>query len=78
MGLDDLQRRDARIAELEAIGRRNRTRDQDHELGRLVGARDELWRRLSRRIVAARNRARDLETYARQVGLPFPESATHG
>lgn len=78
MGLADLQRRDARIAELEAIGRRNRTRDQDHELGRLVDARDQLWRRLSRRIVAARSRARDLEAYARQVGLPFPESATHG
>jgi hypothetical protein len=46
MGLDDLQRRDARIAQLEAIGCRNRTRE--------------------------------LETYARQIGLPLPESVPHG
>ena len=78
MGLADLQRRDARIAELEAIGRAHRTRDQDHELGRLIDARDQLWRRLARRLAAARSRARDLETYARQIGLPFPESASHG
>ena len=78
MGLDDLQRRDARIAQLEAIGCRNRTREQDHELGRLIDARDQLWRRLASRIAAARDRARELETYARPTGPPLPESAPHG
>lgn len=73
MSIDQLQRRDRRIAELEALGRHGRTRGEDHELGQLIDARDQLWRRLPARIDAARRRAHELEAYARQAGFAFPE-----
>ncbi len=75
MTLDQLQRRDARIAELDALGQR-RTRDEDHEHAALVNARDHYWRRLPDAIAAARRKAADLQNYARQAGFTFLEQET--
>jgi 3-mercaptopyruvate sulfurtransferase SseA len=72
--LDQLQRRDARIAELEARGRA-RTRAEDNELGRLTGARDQFWRRLADQRRRALNRAAELTAYARQHGLDLERDA---
>lgn len=71
MTLDQLQQRDARITELETIGRNARTRDQADELAGLYAARDHYWRRLPNALATARRKAADLEAYARQIGLPF-------
>jgi hypothetical protein len=68
--LDQLQQRDARITELETLGRA-RSRDQDHELAGLQCARDQYWRRLPQALAATRRKAADLEAYARQIGLPL-------
>lgn len=73
MSVDELLRRDARIAELEAIRRRDRSPEQQHELGRLITARDQHWRKLEHQIAKAWRKARDLENYARQAGFKFPE-----
>lgn len=67
--LDQLQQRDRRIDELTAIGRHARTRDEDHELGSLLNARDMYWRRLPNALAAARRKAANLEAYARQIGF---------
>lgn len=74
MTLDQLQRRDARIAMLEALGR-DRTRTQDHEFGALVNARDHFWRRMGAQHARARRRAADLAAYARQHGLRLDDGA---
>lgn len=71
MTLDQLQHRDARIAELEAIAPDDRTDDQVAELGSLHNARDIYWRRLPRALAAARTKAATLDFYARQIGLPL-------
>lgn len=71
MTLDQLHRRDARIAVLDASGPRGRTRADDHELGRLLAARDQHWRRLPAALAAARRRAADLDAYARQHRFPL-------
>lgn len=68
---DERMRRDERIRELEKLGRKLRTPEQQDELGRLTYNRDQEWRRLPQAIAAARAKARDLENYARQVGLPL-------
>jgi hypothetical protein len=68
--LDQLLTRDRRIEALERLGRA-RTREQDHELGALIAARDHHWRRLPRAIASARAKASALETYARQHRLPL-------
>lgn len=73
MSVDELLARDARIAELEAIRRRDRTAEQQHELGRLISGRDQHWRKLEHQIAKAWRKARDLEFYARQAGFKFPE-----
>ncbi len=70
MTFDQLMTRDQRIADLERLGR-SRTRAQDHELGGLVSARDQYWRRLPRALEAARAKAAQLENYARQHRLLF-------
>lgn len=70
MTVDQLQQRDARITELETLGRA-RSRDQDHELAALQNARDHFWQRLPKALAGARRKAADLEAYARQIGLPF-------
>jgi hypothetical protein len=74
MTLDQLMTRDRRIDELERLGR-DRTREQDHELGSLTSARDHHWRRLPHAIAKARRRAIDLEHYARQHRLPLEGAA---
>lgn len=74
MTLDQLQSRDARIEELERIGRR-RSREQDHEYARLINARDQHWHRLGDAIRKAKAKARDLEAYARQHRLPIESEA---
>lgn len=74
MTLDQLQRRDERIAGLEALGRR-RTREQEDLLGRLYSDREQQWRRLPAQIERARRRAAELATYARQIGFPFTTTA---
>lgn len=71
MTLDQLQQRDARIAELEAIARDDRTHDQVAELHGLHNARDTFWRRLPRALAAARTKAATLDFHARQIGLPL-------
>lgn len=71
MTLDQLQQRDARIAELETIARDDRTDDQAAELRALHNARDIHWRRLPRALAAARTKAATLDFYARQIGLPL-------
>lgn len=68
MTFDQLMTRDRRIDELGRLGR-TRTRAQDHELGALVSARDQYWRRLPRAREAARAKAAQLENYARQHRL---------
>lgn len=73
MSVDELLRRDARIAELEVIRRHDRTTERQHELGRLIAARDQHWRKVEQQIANARRKARDLEHYARQAGIKFPE-----
>jgi hypothetical protein len=70
MTLDELQRRDARIGELEARGRQ-RTPDEQEQLGRLYVARDHHWRRLPEQIDRAARRLADMSAYARQIGLPY-------
>lgn len=70
MTFDQLMARDRRIDELDRLGRA-RTRAQDHELGMLISARDQYWRRLPRALEAARAKAVQLETYARQHRLAF-------
>lgn len=70
MTLDELQRRDTRIARLEAIGR-GRTRDEDHELAGLINARDLFWRRLPDALARARRRLHALEAHAAQHRLPL-------
>ena len=69
MTLDQLQARDRRIMDLEARGR-DRSRAEDHELARLIYARDCHWRRLGDAVRKARRKAAELEAYARQIGLP--------
>lgn len=71
MTLDELTQRDRLIAELEAIPAARRTRAQQDELGRLLYNREQQWRRLPEAIERARAKARNLETYARQIGLPL-------
>jgi hypothetical protein len=66
--LDELQLRDRRIDELDALGR-GRTRDQDHELVRLQLARDAYWRRMPLALANARRHASEIEAYARQHSL---------
>jgi len=72
MTLDQLNRRDARIAALEALGRCGRSLAEQDELGQLVANRDLYWRRLPRALARARDKAAGLEAYARQVGFVFP------
>lgn len=74
MTLDQLQQRDARIAELEARGRA-RTPAEQEELGRLIYNRDCFWRRLPLAAATARRRLAELEAYARRHRLPIEESA---
>lgn len=68
MTFDQLMARDRRIDELDRLDR-SRTRAQDHELGALISARDQYWRRLPRALEAARAKAAQLENYARQHRL---------
>lgn len=70
MTLDELQRRDHRIASLDALGR-GRTLDQDHELAALINARDHFWRRLPLAVERARRRLHALEAHAAQHRLPL-------
>ena len=69
MTLDQLQARDRRIAELEAIPRGQRGAARQDELCRLLNARDLHWRRLGRTVAQARRKARELEQHARQIGM---------
>jgi hypothetical protein len=75
MTLDELQNRDRRIAELEAIPKERRNGIEQDELGRLSIARDAHWRRLPEALAIARRKARDLETYARQWRLPLNQES---
>ena len=74
MTLDQLQQRDARIAELEAIGRARSVEQQD-ELGRLQYARDCFWRRMPIAFATAQRRAAELAAYAAQHRLSLGEAA---
>lgn len=71
MTLDQLQQRDRRIAELEAIGSRCRSCDEDAELHRLQTIHDLQWRRLPEALARARRRAAELEAWGRQHNLQF-------
>lgn len=70
MTLDEAQRRDDAIAALEAKGRARTPAEQD-ELGRLVAARDQFWRRLGRQYAATRGKLAHLAALAAQAGLPL-------
>lgn len=74
MTLDQLHARDARIAALDALGRRRSPSETD-ELSRLLAARDHYWRRLPDAIARARRKAAALEFYARQHRLPLGTEA---
>lgn len=64
MTLTELERRDQRIAELEALPATQRSADEHTELELLVYRRDLHWRRIGAMHAMAICRARDLEIYA--------------
>ena len=68
-----MQRRDRRIAELDALPAR--TPAEQRELHLLVQNRDQLWRRIARQYQHAKRRADELAAYARQHRLPLGERA---
>ncbi|MBY0301272.1 hypothetical protein [Sphingomonas ginsenosidimutans] len=72
MNLDAIQRRDRRIARLEAIPAGHRTPAEQDELGRLQHAQDMHWRRLPAALHRARAKAAAIEAYARQIRMPLP------
>lgn len=71
MNVDAIRRRDARIAQLEAIPARRRTAAEQDELGRLQNAQDMHWRRLPTALRRARAKAAAIEAYARQIRMPL-------
>ena len=66
--------RDARIAQLEALGRDRSVPEQDEYL-HLIECRDAVLRRLAHRIHSHRRKAAELAAYARPIGLPLEEAA---
>lgn len=68
MTIDQLRKRDERIAELDALGRL-RTAAQTAERDRLVQARDMHWRRIAAQIERAERRAAELRSYAQHHRL---------
>lgn len=71
MTLDQAQRRDTRIAALDAKGRGARTPAEQEELGRLVASRDHFWWRLGRQHSRTIAKLRHLEALAAQAGFTF-------
>jgi hypothetical protein len=67
--LSELEARDRRIAELDAIGRKRRTLAEQDEPARLLAARDHFWRRLPAALNRTREKAAQLAAYARQHRL---------
>jgi hypothetical protein len=72
MTVDQLQRRDRRIAALEARGDA-RTIAEEDELQSLLNARHMHLRRLPTALRRTREKAAQLEAYARQIGFNLNE-----